>query len=243
MNSYSVNFTGHCSQIRTAYKVCHVINHNLPHISYTKIAPMFKKLKFNAPDCYSKFADSNPIFPLILSNAQEKKLFGIFSFERNLIQKIQAIRDYRSSYSICTYNSDFIRLKSIISQLKYAKVGNCHEDANISGLIMRMNGYDNVYTANLKRGKYNLDHCVCIFNRDGSEFKGKLNRDTIVIDAWSGMCDFAGNMFKKYENTFANHFFIPEQGNFCFDNVHKLKLSDIELEELKRMHPEFLLKK
>ena len=40
-----------------------------------------------------------------------------------------------------------------------------------------------------------LNHVVCIFNKDGSQFNGTVNNSTIIIDNWAGKTDFAKNMY------------------------------------------------
>ena len=239
MNSPKVNFTGRCPQIKTAYKVCHIVNENLPHVSSTKVSPMFEKMKWKFTDSYDKFLNHNPLFPLSCSNASEKKFFNLMLCQRELIRRMNNVRDCFSSKS----KTDFERVNNTISQLKFARLGNCMENADASAAIMKMNGFNNVYTAHLKRGDEKIDHMVCLFNKDGSPFNGDWNKNTIILDSWTGVCDFAGNMFKKYENMFKDYFYIPRDGKFGFDHIKSLNLSDNELIQLKQSYPELLFKK
>lgn len=237
MNSSSVNFTGSCPQIRTAYKVCHIINENFPHISSTKFSPMFEKVKFNFADSYSKFVNYNPMFPVKFSTPEEKKGFKLLLCQSDLIRNLNRARDWFA----CKTDCEKVILN--FAQLKFDKLGNCMENALAGEAIMRINGYNNVYTAGLKRGVQNIDHMVCLFNKDGSKFNGDWNKNTIILDAWSGICDFAGNMFKKYENMFKNYFYIPNSGKFGFRDVKSIKLSDDDLINLKQNYPELLFRK
>ena len=233
----SVNFTGRCPQIKTAYKVCHVINENLPHVSSTKVSPMFEKLQWKFTDSYYKFINHNPLFPLSCSNASEKKFFDLMLCQRELIRRMNNVRDCFSP------KTDFERVNNTLSQLKFERLGNCMENAEASAAIMKINGFNNVYTAHLKRGDARFDHMVCLFNKDGSPFNVDWNKNTIILDSWSGICDFAGNMFKKYENMFKDYFYIPQEGKFGFDHIKPLKLSDNELDRLRQAYPELLFKK
>ena len=238
MPSNSVNFTGRCPQIKTAYKVCHIVNENFPHISSTKFSPMFEKIKWQNADSYGKFINYNPMFPLSCSNASERKFFELLLCQTDLIRDMNRARERcslaKTGLETALYN---------FSQLKFNRLGNCMEDARASETIMRMNGFDNVYTANLKRGSQYIDHMVCVFNKDGSKFDGNWNKNTIILDAWSGICDFAGNMFKKYENMFKDYFYISDSGKFGFHNVKSLKLSDSDLNTLKQKYPELLFRR
>ena len=55
-----------------------------------------------------------------------------------------------------------------------------------------------------------LAHTVCAFNRDGSVCNQIENNNTIIVDSWCGMVDFANNMIHNYKNMFQEHFKIPK---------------------------------
>ncbi len=239
MKSPQINFTGRCPEIKTAYKVCHIINEQLPHISSTKVSPMFEKMKWNFIDSYDKFLNQNPLFPLSCSSPAEKKFFNLMLCQKELVRRMNNVRDCFSTKC----KTDFERINNTISQLKFAGLGNCMENADVSAAVMKINGFNNVYTAHLKRGDEKIDHMICLFNKDGSPFNGKWNKNTIILDSWAGICDFAGNMFKKYENMFKDYFYIPRDGKFGFNHVKSLKFSENELTQLKETYPELLFLK
>ena len=236
----NITFTSRCPQINTAYKVCHIINENLPHTSATKIQGIVEKLIQKYPKAYKKYVFENRMFPAHGENDLEQQILNLFRSKRRLEIDMERVRDYWGSIY---KNNDFDKIYAILNQLRYDRLGNCMEDAKAAEIIMRMNGFKNVVSANLKRGKESVDHCVLIFNKDGSEFDGNWNRNTIILDAWSGICDFAGSWFKKYSSLFKNNTYIPENGKFGFRNIEKLNLSDKELDILKKEYPNLLIKK
>ena len=130
-------------------------------------------------------------------------------------------------------------MNNVLGQFKHDKLGNCGEDAFMSAAILRINGLDNACTAGLKVDGQYFDHFVCVFNKDGSTFNGKPNKNTIIIDPWVGMADFASNMFQKYKNVF-NKFLIGinPQSEISFRDVDEIKISGLERFVLTMKHPE-----
>ena len=88
------------------------------------------------------------------------------------------------------------------------------ETAGAAEIALKMNGVKNSYTANLSYNGNMLDHSVCVFNKDGSEFTGVVNNKTIIVDPWAGFADFANNAFVRYKNMFATHLGISGEGKF-----------------------------
>ena len=125
---------------------------------------------------------------------------------------------------------------------------NCYESANLSELALKINGVKNSYTANLYKGDANVDHVVCLFNRDGSPFNGEIkNNQTIIIDAWAGVCDFANKLFKEYEGYWAEFLKIPSwhadaaKQKFELRDISDLSLKDKFLEFILERYPNLKL--
>lgn len=125
---------------------------------------------------------------------------------------------------------------------------NCYEAAKLSELALKINGVKNSYTANLYKGDANVDHVVCLFNRDGSPFNGEIkNNQTIIIDAWAGVCDFANKLFKEYEVYWAEFLKIPSwhadaaKQKFELRDISDLSLKDKFLEFILERYPNLML--
>jgi hypothetical protein len=234
--NYTINFTARCEQIRNAQKVCHNITSNFPHISSTKLAPLVDKLEDKYPKIFDKFLYANPNAGNYIKaqSKSEQKIINIFSWMERLISNIERERDFRHA----TSNNSFYKIRAIMSQLQNSKIGNCFEAANLSELLMRLNGEKNVYTANIKVGKFQVDHTVCFFNKDGKPFDGKINKKTIILDSWLNDVDFANNMLNKYRNIYKKYMFMPEKGKMSFSNVENLELSRKELNQLIKDFPQ-----
>ena len=145
-------------------------------------------------------------------------------------------------------------IQNMLDLLEKYRVGNCMEDANAAALILKMNGIKNVYTAILTSGNEKVDHMVCVFNKDGSKFSGKIKNSTIIIDPWARKADFAKNMMIYYKNEMCNSlniqgsYFTTKGRNICSNDKMGLEkyasvyLSEKELNEFKNQYPEFVFK-
>ena len=222
-NNFS--FKGRCPHIKDAQWVCHVVNTAYPHVSTTKFKVPIYKIKMENLDIYNRFLSENPFHISIPVNFRELKLVTIFDWQRRLIDKLNRVR---KEWQIpCRSDSRFIN--NIIGQLKNSKIGNCGEDAMFAEAILKINGVDNACTAGLKADNLNIDHSVCVFNRDGSMFDGKVTRNTIVIDPWLGAADFASNMFLRYKNMCKQYFpRIKDDSKIGFRDIKILDLSGEE---------------
>lgn len=231
----NINFTARCKQIKEAQNVCHKVVVNFPHLSSTKLAPLSDKFENRYPLLYDKFISANPAggrFAIGKTN-EERMVFAVFKSIRRLICNINSCRLDRIGIE-----DDFSKIYAILSQLKYNKIGNCAEDAQISELILRLGGKKNVYTASLNIGDHKVDHLICFFNKDGSKFDGKIGKNTILVDSWLGDADFADNMLLKYKSIYKDFLFMPKNGKISFRNIKSLNLSDKELQSLKQDFPE-----
>lgn len=227
MNSISnnINFSGRCPQIRDAQWVCHIVNTAYPHVSTTRFsAPMYRLKQENA-ELYNKFIDKNPFHVSGPFNFRELKLIELFDWQKRIVDKLNRVR--REWQYGCKSGSQLIN--NVIGQLKFGKIGNCGEDALLSEAILKINGVDNACTAALKIDNHNIDHSVCVFNKDGSKFDGKVTKNTIVIDPWFGTADFASNMFLKYKSFCKKYFFnMKDDSKIGFRDIKSLNISGEE---------------
>lgn len=229
------NFTSRCPQIKEAQNVCHKVASNFPHLSSTRFIPLRDKFENKYSTLYDEFINSNPTktgHHKIYSNA-ERKVLAVFNAVKNLVADINTARSERIGYK-----DDLSKTYLLLSQLKYGRIGNCGEDAQLSELILRISGKKNVYTGSMKVGDCNIDHDVCFYNKDGSKFIGGIKKNTILVDSWLGEADFADNMLLKYKSIYKDYLFIPKDGKISFRNVQSLNLSETELNTLKKDFPE-----
>lgn len=134
-------------------------------------------------------------------------------------------------------------LGDLFSYLKTNSCFNCHESSILSELVLKLNGIENSYTASVYKNDSKIEHVVCFFNRDGSEYNGIKNNQTIIIDPWSEICDFANNVFKEYDGQWLQYFNNPQNSGNCannkyhFNNVKSMNLPNEFLEFIKEQYP------
>lgn len=228
-------FTSRCPEVRDAQWVCQKVKNTFPHISTTKISAKMADIEEANWDLYRKFIDKPEYALLYNKNPKDRKFLRLFAWRKRIVKRIH---DARESWRIGG-KDDYHRVNNVLGQFKYDKLGNCGEDAFMAATILRINGVDNACTAGLKVDGSFLDHMVCVFNKDGSTFNGKPNKNTIIIDPWVGMADFASNMFQKYKNVFSELLIgIKPQSEITFRNVAEVGISGMERFLLIMKHPE-----
>lgn len=240
INSFDTqDFTARCPQIRQAQWVCHKVKSEFPHLSSTKITPSIDKLEDKYPQAADKFMNYNPQAGRFITfdSPEEKRVISILHWFRRFIRNLNAERLSRSAIK-----DDFGSTYSILSQLKYVRAGNCFENAKLSELILKLNGIDNACVGKIKVGDHNVDHVVCAFNKNGSNFDGDINKNTIIIDSWLGEADFADNMLIKYKSIYKDYLFIPKEGKLSIEKIEKLNLNEAEIQEFKDDFPQLLRK-
>ena len=229
-----ISFTAKCQQIKDAQWVCKTAKSVYPHLSTTWIAGKIFKYQENNPELYDRFINKKSFEHIIAKNNNEQNLLNLFTWHKYLVQKINILRDTQLKNAQGKINH-------IIEQVKHHKLGNCGEDAIIAETILKLNGVKNACTSSLKIDGALVDHSVCVFNKDGSEFNGKVSKDTIIIDPWFGDADFASNMFVKYKNLANDYFFrLHPRAKISLTNIKSHKLSGADKIVLSLNHEKFL---
>lgn len=218
-NSARNNFTGRCAPVRDAQWVCHVISANLPHISTTRA---------NVP--YRYIAENRLAAPPLIRR--------LTIWRQKIIEKLNYLRegyqnDWADSYDV---------IKGIITQLEQEKLGNCYENAHVAETILKMNGIKNASCAGIKAGLEDVDHLVCVFNTDNSPVTRKIKKNTIIVDPWLGISDFAENIFLKYKNMYRNYLKISGNEKLRLGDLEEFRLTGCDLEKLREEYPQFIFK-
>lgn len=248
----SPTFTARNQYIKDAQWVCHTINSNFPHFSTTKHIPTYKNLIIEHPNFvknssipvtmkdilkFIQILTEQPIKPWQINSDKIKQNSNLLNYSKQIISRLGNSRN----------KADFINgeksIQSSLYMLENFKLGNCYENAKIAELILLLNQIENACIAKLKT-PFNpkLNHVVCIFNKDGTQFNGKVNNSTIIIDNWAGKTDFAKNMYTHYKNLFKDHFYISKNSPIEFEQTEKLNLSLQQIRELTRKYPDFIFK-
>ena len=161
-------------------------------------------------------------FPVYLSTrlkgystiAQEKNLYDFYE------GMISCVRQYYISAD--TANGQLFRE---LSAMKQQKTGNCAELADASYVALKMNGFKDVERVSLfaynpkEKTMRDLDHIATMVNLDlpqnytycplsilnskngpSSEYRVYPKKDTIIVDSWCGMTDYASNMKQIYNH-------------------------------------------
>lgn len=245
-------FTARNQYIKDAQWVCHTINSRFPHFSTTKHIPTYKRLIIEHPNFvknsslpetmkeileFTQILTARPLKPYQITSDNIKQNSKLLNYIKQIIIRLGHSRN----------QADYInREKSIQSplyMLEDLRLGNCYESAKIAELILLLNKIENACIAKLKTPfNQKLNHVVCIFNKDGSQFNGTVNNSTIIIDNWAGKTDFAKNMYTHYKNLFKDHFYIPKNSPIEFEQTEKLYLSPQQIQKLTKKYPDFIFK-
>lgn len=245
-------FTARNQYIKDAQWVCHTINSKFPHFSTTKHIPTYKNLIIEHPNFvrnssmpetmkdileFIQILTVHPLKPYQITSDKIKQNSKLLNYSKQIISRLGNFRN----------KADFINgeksIQSSLYMLENFKFGNCYENAKIAEFILLLNKVENACIAKLKTPfNQKLNHVVCIFNKDGSQFNGTVNKSTIIIDNWAGKTDFAKNMYAHYKNLFKEHFYIPKNLPIEFKQTEKLNLSTQQIQELTKKYPDFIFK-
>lgn len=269
-STQNIHFQGRCPAIRDSQWVIHTIQTQLPHFSPTKFQPLFIKFIQSKPKIIPNAHEITTneqiwmkITPEMRGYVDMSKLSTVEKIKthiKNFLQSKQTKKDiqmieyiYKKICSIDSARKFFYgcmggrNIHNVLRVLEECHLGNCCEDAKVAELILRMNGIENVCTALLKSGKTNIDHLVCVFNKDGSRFRNKITNSTVIIDPWAQKADFAKNMMIYYKNMMSksiNYVYpsrnIHHETKLSLEKYERTALSQKELEAFRKTYPQFL---
>ncbi len=247
---YTPSFSARCKQVRDADWVCHILNQTLPHSSVTKhqirIINFVKKNKklldfANDPNNLSEAYE-------ILKRTQKTPQ------NKSIIKKIYILRDMLDYFGERRQRASTLMENELFHSLyclEKFKIGNCCENATIAELILKMNGVHNATCASIYKGKISdksphnwscLDHVICVFNKDGSPFRGDITKHTIFIDPWLNKAGFAKDMERLYKYEFAKLFKLKTKECFKYKEKEKVFLSKKQMKILKKQYHAFIFK-
>ena len=228
----NISFTARCPQIKEAQWACHMVDSKLPRQSFSKMRPLYSNLFDKNLDFLSKYMQKRGTAKeekfLAHANKQQRRAVDTINAGNNLFKRVEGARrryvlNSRDSLALSTLN-----------QLEKTKLGNCAETARATAAVLKMNGRENVYTAQLANVCFPVDHEVCIFNRDGSKINGLVNlKKAIVVDPWAGVVDFADKALLTYKNACRRLLAIPEDAKLNLISPTKIEFKPNELEKAK----------
>lgn len=234
-----INFTARNPIIRDAQWVANSINANFPHVSDSKIKLKLQNLILQNSNLLTNYTNAckNNSNTLSITSGKEKKLVSLCAWYTNLVTKTTIARIKAQTNAKNNYD----KINNIIKQLKIDKIANCGEEAEICQVILKLNGKD---STRVKLFVDNIDtnHTVCVFNKDNKPFDGKANKNSIIIDSWLGIADYADNVFTAYKNLYSKYFCINKKTKFQLREVYSPELNEQDLLKLRNNHPELVYK-
>lgn len=267
-NTTSQSFTSRCSQIKDAQWVSHIVNSTFPHFSTTKHQEGILSYLKNNNLCSTRpnnlgqvmvLLEQTPainkrrspktmlekvedfVHYLFLSKENKKK----FKIKKHIYDKIYQLIELRKN---CLKKENLKKdspTMEMLSYLEKEKIGNCLEDAMLSEIVLKLNGVKNVsriHMYNLVNGKEKtIDHSVCLINPPNVPIeKGYFHPKSIIVDAWSGKCDFAENMLRDYRNTRGKFFRVKGNKKTIYEPAKEIPISNEDLEKIINKYPQLI---
>lgn len=267
-NSSNLNFTSRCPQIRDAQWVSHIVNSTFPHFSATKHQEGIISYLDKNNLCFCRPKNLNQAVEYLERSRQinkrrppktlyekvedflsyiilpkEKKI--MFNKKKHLYDKIYSLAELRRKcYQNEIYKNNSFPIK-ILKVVQNNKIGNCMEDAIISELVLKLNGVKNIariHMYNLVNGKEKaIDHSVCLINPPDIPIKkGYFHPKSIIVDSWSGKCDFAENMLRFYKNTKSKFFKVKGIKETIYEPAQETGINNKDLERIKKEYPQLI---
>lgn len=258
-----ISYTAKCPQVRDSNWVCHAFNTQFPNFSITKHKPIFEQeakkifyfedngLPVSIDDIYAKLqycSTKKDIKSLPLKDRIKYKIAYFFlpKERKQNLKRLGTIKNAVENFADKRKDSYDIAggVKKPLGALLFLskhKLGNCYESAIGAKIILKLNGVSNSEVIALKDIAGDTVHTVCVFNIDGSKFKG-FNKKSIIIDPWIGKADFANNIMQTYRNEYSNYFLFEEKG---MPDIEFKKLSGIykkRLQSIKKAYPELIFR-
>ena len=223
---YQPTFTARNPEIRHADKIMRNLMLEYPAFSTSRV-------KFY--DCYQKQRPkvSEKVLPI----------YWKLHAERNGLSKYNGI--------------DFIN--TTLEMVKRIKNANCAEYATMARTAFLANGYKDVRLGSLRINypkdgvspmmtSEKVDHRVLIVNA-GKDAKlddpNTFSKKAIIVDPWSGFCDYVSNAFNRYKGIFLKNL-KPENENaikkFIFEECKSMNITLRTCSSIREKHPELIVK-
>ena len=264
ISNRKISYTARCPQVRDANWVCHAFNSKFPNFSISKHKPIFEKEanKLFRLEENEVPLEINDIYETLCCCTLTKEDFKFLPLKDKIMHKIASLflskerkANLRRLGAIKTAITDFADKRQSCYEiaggvekplgallfLSKHKLGNCYESAIGAKIILKLNGISNSEVISLKDIEGKSVHTVCVFNTDGSKFKGFTNK-SIIIDPWIGKADFAQNIIQTYRNEYSNYFAFKDKG---MPDIEFKKLSGIykkRLQAIKKAYPELIFR-
>ena len=242
----NINFNARCVQVRDADWVCQTISQNFPHFSPTK--QQTRIIKFLEQNKNNFIFDKQPktlsdVYEILLNNKNCTNNNKIKTFLDSIKTTLTLFADKRMLAQTFMQGD---KLYESLCMVENFKLGNCSENAVLAEFILKLNNIHNACCAAMYKKKYNnfedLDHAICVFNRDGKPFDGNITKNTIIVDPWVGKADFAKNMERFYRDNFSNYFNINKDETFAYERAETVNLPDFALAKLKDNYSNLIFK-
>ena len=242
----NINFNARCVQIRDADWVCRAVSQNFPHFSTSK--HQTRIIKFLEQNKNNFIFDKQPkmlsdVYQILIDNKVSNCENKIKKFLFGIKKTLDFFADKRRLANGIMYEN---KLFEALYLLENFKLGNCSENAVLAEFVLKLNNIHNACCAAMYKKKYNnfqdLDHAICVFNRDGKPFDGNITKNTIIVDPWVGKADFAKNMERFYRDNFSNYFNINKDETFAYERVETVNLPDFALAKLKDNYSNLIFK-
>lgn len=180
INNSNTSFSGRCPELRAGRDVCHIIKTQFPSYSVSLLNKRIDIL-------HQKGVLTGEKYDKIMKWWERRTETRNYKLENTLLH---------SNYKLFLDTMNFI---------KRTGIADCGQLADISTLILNLNGYKaSGAFLKMKKGR-DLDHAVCVFNRNNEPVK-LITNDTIILDPWLGECDFAPKVLKKYKEVYNGYF-------------------------------------
>lgn len=206
---------------------------------------------FQARNKTIRYADDlarhvNKNFPLLSSTKLNKLKTGFQrkfnGMHERINNKITNSRHLQKNAIMCNPD-DFVAFEEFSKVLKTTNAGNCGELSMMTFVMAKMNKIDNAKIVSMKTDtNKSLDHSVVLVNA----------KKPFVIDAWLGFADYVPNAIQRYKSEFSENFDkrLLKSRNLKFvtrDSIQdfifsKIVENDIAIDNLRRLHPEWLMK-
>lgn len=225
-------FTARCPELKAGDEVCHIIRTKFPSYSLSKLNKRIDNMH-NAGR---------------LKGDKYEKTVEWWEGRKNS-------KAISMDYEI--YHSNYKYYLDLMEFIKRHKIADCGQVAELSRFILKINGYNATLASINTTGKkgIELDHEICVFNRDNSPVK-RITKDTIILDAWLGECDFAPKILKKYKEQYNGIFKVhglegpsedfiylkPQDQLTATLFPYEIKLRTPVIEKMRDKLPEFLIK-